>query len=62
MANEPGKQVQVSDVAIDPAQSNILNQAAAEIQEILDKYNLTLVPVAHIQLIPRPTEKQEAGG
>lgn len=50
----------VSDVAIDPAQSDgALKQAATEIQAILDKYGLTLIPVAHIQLIPRPTETED---
>jgi hypothetical protein len=58
MASGPGNQARVSDVTIDPAQSDILKQAAHEIQVILDKYGLTMIPVAHIQLIPRPTEDE----
>lgn len=57
--NQP--EVRVSDVAIDPAtvDSENLKQAAAEIQAILEKYNVTLIPVAHIQLIPRPAERED---
>jgi len=56
MASNQTDQAHVLDVTIDPAQSDKLKQAALEIQAILDKYGLTLIPVAHIQLIPTPTE------